>query len=73
VEKLKPYVPHIVAAVSLVTPAIAWVANYVITGAEAQGYIRAKQEIDERHNQALGDAIRYRALYDLCRDSTESR
>lgn len=72
-EKIKPYIPHIVAAVSLVTPAIAWVANYVITGAEAQGYIRAKNEIDENHNKALRDAIMYRAMYDLCRDSTESR
>lgn len=65
-ETLKKYWPQILGTVGVLSPAVGWVANKVVEGAETSGYIKAKEEINETYNEALRDAIVYRAKFESC-------
>ena len=47
-------------------PIFTWVGTSVYNGAVYKGELKAKQEIDETYNEALRDAIVYRAKYESC-------
>lgn len=70
-ESLKKYWPQIIATIGVISPPVAWVANKVIEGAETSGYIKAKEEINETYNEALRDAIVYRAKFESCCSESE--
>lgn len=65
-DKLKEYWPQIVGTIGILTPLLGWVGNNIIEGQQAKGYNKAKNEINESYNDALRDAIVYRAKYESC-------
>ena len=65
-ETLKKYWPQILGTIGVLSPAVGWVANRVIDGAINEGYVKAKEEINETYNEALRDAIVYRAKFESC-------
>ena len=50
----------------------AWLGNNLLEGSEQKGYNKAKSELHEGYNEALRDAITYRALYDVCCTGADS-
>lgn len=65
-DKLKEYWSQILGVIGVLTPLIGWVGNSIVEGAEHKGYNRAKTEINEEYNEAIRDAIIYRAKYESC-------
>ena len=71
-DTLKKYWPQILGTIGMVTPAVGWVSNKIIEGAKNDGKLEAKEEINEDYNNALRDAIVYRAKWEsCCTDETE--
>lgn len=65
-EKLKEYWPQILGTIGVITPLVGWIGNAIIEGAEHKGYNQAKTEVNETYNDALRDAIIYRAKWESC-------
>jgi hypothetical protein len=51
---------------SMIIPFIIWVGNSILEGENLKGYNKAKIELNEEYNNALRDAIIFRAKYDAC-------
>lgn len=65
-ELIKKYWMQITGTIAIVSPLLTWVGNAILEGAEHKGYVKAKEEINEEYNDALRDAIIYRAKYEGC-------
>lgn len=46
--------------------ALGWIGTMVFDGVELRGYNRAKTEIRDEYNEALRDAIIFRAKWESC-------
>jgi hypothetical protein len=65
-ELLEKHWPKILGVIGVVAPALGWIGNSIYDGAVYKGELKAKQEINETYNEALRDAIIYRAKYESC-------
>lgn len=65
-ETLKKYWPQILGALGVLSPVVAWVSDSIIEGAKNEGKLEAKEEINEDYNNALRDAIVFRAKWESC-------
>jgi len=63
---VKNNLKELLAVVGILTPLLSVVGNSIDEGAVHKGELKAKQEINETYNEALRDAIVYRAKYESC-------
>lgn len=57
---------QISTAITFICTGASWTVNKLIEGAKNEGYLQAREQFDEEHNEALRDAIIYRAKYESC-------